>query len=360
MQNKSLFDAELNELEWLFDMIDRGVMPAVTAGGLMLQSLNMLVLLNKQLRNNAIRFLVAMSLVDVISLIVQLPFLSVPFIAHEGANASPTAAVYNEFMRRFYSRFMLYPISGMCRASNSWLAMIMSFDRCLALQPQQSRACASRCGISRRRLLMPAIIASILLAVILNISFSFQHQKSTISNLSLDRRIYIESDAGVFGRSVALALFSLTFLLPLNLLLLLNIILVYLLIQYRRKQFVMRRMRELQCVNVNYSSRNGIGFGHGDENRAGRGRLLVNANEWTRFHRLSHNTLSTAWMVFATSLVHLAFYLPGTAFNIFVLFEGQAMVRSNKWLVLGHHFSNVLVFVHCSFNWCAILYPNGQ
>ena len=323
MQNKSLFDAELNELEWLYDMIDRGVMPAVTAGGLMLQWLNMLVLLNKQLRNNAIRFLIAMSLVDELSLIVQLPFLSVPFIVHEGANASPTAAVYNEFMRRFYSRFVLHPISGICRASNSWLALIMSFDRCLALQTAHSRACASRCGVSRRRLSIPAIIASILLAVILNISVFFQHQKSTISNSSLDRRIYgyIESDAGVLGRSVTVALFLLTFLLPLNLLLLLNIILVSLLIQYRRKQFYMRRVRELQCVNANYSSRNGISFGHGDANRAGRGRLLENANEWTRFHRLSHNTLSTTWMVFATSLVHLAFYLPGTAFNIFVLFK---------------------------------------
>ena len=35
------------------------------------------------------------------------------------------------------------------------------------------------------------------------------------------------------------------------------------------------------------------------------------------------------------------------------------MVRSNKWLVLGHHFSNVLVFMHFSFNWCVLLYPNG-
>ena len=82
----------------LFDIIDNLVLSAVTVSGLLLQSLNVLVFLSKHLRSKTYRFVVSMSLMDVLFLLVQLPFLSVPFFKHEGANASPTAAAYFEFV----------------------------------------------------------------------------------------------------------------------------------------------------------------------------------------------------------------------------------------------------------------------
>ena len=166
-------ESDLNELEWLFNAIDLRVLPAVTIIGLLLQSLNVVVLLSKQLRNNAVRFLAAMSLVDVLFLIVQIPFLPVPFIARDGIFASRIATSYYEFFNYFYTPFVLYPMSRVCLETNTWLAVLVSFERYLALQSANNFAYASRFAAASRKLSLPAIFAAFLLALALNVNSFF-------------------------------------------------------------------------------------------------------------------------------------------------------------------------------------------
>ena len=353
-QNYSVFDSNLAELEWIFKTIDRLVLPAVTVGGLLLQSLNVLVLLNKHLRSNAIRFLVAMNLVDVLFLLVQLPFLLVPYIAHEGANAAPTAFAYNEFVQQFYDRFVLYPISHVCRATNTWLAVLVSFERCLALRPKCSWTCTSRYSVSRRKLSMPAIIATVLLAATLNMCCFFKNPNSV--NRNSRTSTIRELDVDVLKGIVAVVRFALTYLLPLVLLLVFNTSLVFLLIQYRHKHFCIKRAKGFQ-VSSNRSNSSGNNFRRNrccSVSQIGRERHLRNTRKWT--HRLSRSTLNIAVMVLVTTFVHLFLEAPGTALKLFVLLAGQAVIRANSWLILASHASNVLIFMHCSIDWCALFW----
>ena len=349
IQNDTLFDADLYKLEWLFDAIDRRVLPSVTIGGLLLQSLNVVVLLSKQLRNNAIRFLAAMSLVDVLFLLVQLPFLPMPFIAYNGVNASPTAAAYYKFQQNIYARFVLYPISRMCLETNTWLAVLVSCERYLALRSTNSWACVLRYGISKSKLSSLAIFAALLLAIGLNLNCFFA-DKSADAKVNTDSEIGIEALDG----PGAVTRFALTYLLPIVLLLLFNTTLVYLLVQYRSKQLRMRSAKGLQLANG--PQRTGWRFACWWRCRSERnasGCQLRNASESIRCHGHSRSTLSTALMVLAAMLVHLTFDAPGTALTVLVFFKGQAVVRANSWLVLASHASNVLVLVHCSIDWCA-------
>ena len=350
-----LYDGNLKELEWLFGTIDRRILPAVTIGGLLLQSLNVVVLLSKQLRNNAIRFLAAMSLADVIFLLIQLPFLPVPFIASDEANASLIAATYYEFIRRFYGRFVLYPTSRVCLATNTWLAVFVSFERYLALRPTHSWTCASRYGISRRKLSLPAIIAAVILAAALNVDCFFENTKAADGNSTADTGAASESGVEALEGVPAVARFAFTYMLPLVLLLVFNTALIYLLVQYRRNQLRVRSAKRHH--NANDGGRSGWRFSSLWRSRAsgtGESRRLESASESVRCHRHSRSTLSTAVMVLAAVIVHLAFDAPGTALTVLVFFKGQAVVRTNIWLILGSHFSNVLVLVHCSIDWCAI------
>lgn len=357
MQNDFLI-VNLSELEWLFDTIDRRILPAVTIGGLFLQSLNFLVLLSKQLRNNAIRFLAAMSLVDVLFLLVQLPFLPVPFISSEGENASPTAAAYYEFVRNYYTRYVLYPLSRVCLATNTWLAVLVSFERYLALRPTPSCSCAARHSFTRRKLSLPAIFAAFILAAGLNVSSFFENQHASGDNSTEGSS---DSSIEALEGPKAVARFALTYLLPLVLLLVFNTALVYLLVKYRNKQLRMQSGNVFRHANGVH--RNGSRFGTwlcggAESSRQGRGHHLKNASDSIRSRRHSRSTLSTAAMVLVAMFVHLAFDLPGSSLTVLVFFRGQAVVRSNVLLVLASHASNVLVLVHCSIDWCAKVHRN--
>ena len=125
---------DLGKLEWLFEAIDRRVLPTVTIGGLLLQSLNVVVLLSKHLRNNAICLLVAMSLVDVLFLVVQLPFLPMPFISPDETKRCPVTTAYFKFIQLFYERFVLYPMNRVCLEIDTGLSEFVSCDRCFALR----------------------------------------------------------------------------------------------------------------------------------------------------------------------------------------------------------------------------------
>ena len=353
-QNKSLLDDDLNKLEWLFNAIDRRILPAVTIGGLVLQSLNVVVLLSKQLRNNAIRFLAAMSLVDVLFLLLQLPFLPVPYIANDGENASSTALTYYKFVQSYYERFVLYPMSRVCLETNTWLAVLVSCERYLVLRSANSWTCVSLDCISSRKLALPAIFSAFLLAAVLNVNCFFESPKPADTNSTTNAAG--QSEAGVEG-SGAVVRFALTYLLPLVLLLAFNTALVYLLMQYCRKQLRMRSVRGLHLPNDTASAKGVWRFGRSFRSRAnsstGGPQQVDNTSESIRCHGHSRNTLSTAVMVLAAMIVHLTFDAPGTALTVLLFFKGQAMVRANSWLVLASHASNVLVLVHCSIDWCA-------
>ena len=353
IQNDTFGDADLNNLEWLFDAIDRRVLPSVIIGGLLLQSLNVVVLLSKQLRNNAIRFLAAMSLVDVLFLLVQLPFLPMPFIAHNGVNASQTAAAYYLFQQNIYVRFVLYPMSRVCLETNTWLAVLVSFERYIALRSTHSWAtfaCVARYGISKSKLSTLAIFSALLLAIGLNVNCFFDYKSN-------DTKVNSDSETGIeaLDGTGAVARFALTYLLPIVLLLVFNTTLVYLLIQYRSKQLRMRSAKGLQLAKGHQSAGWRLScWWRARSERNASGRQVRNASESIRCHCHSRSTLNTALMVLAAMLVHLAFDSPGTALTVLVFFKGQAAVRSNIWLVLASHASNVLVLVHCSIDWCAI------
>ena len=344
------------ELEWLFDAIDRRVLPAVTIGGLLLQSLNVVVLLSKQLRNNAIRFLAAMSFVDVLFLLVQLPFLPMPFIAYDKENASPMSVAYYEFVHRFYQRFVLYPMSRVCLETNTWLAVFVSCERYLALRSANSSwACASRYSATSRKLSFPAICAAFILAVALNVNTFFVKAKSTNANSSADSGEPNGSGDDAVEGNGAVIRFALTYLLPLVLLLAFNTALAYLLVKYCRQQLRMRSVKGLHLENGGRKSNWQFGcWRHCGANRKGDSQQIVNSGESLRVHGHSRNTLSTAVMVLAAMLVHLAFDAPGTALTVLVFFKGQAVVQANSWLVLASHASNVLVLVHCSIDWYAM------
>lgn len=340
---KSTIHTDLNKLEWVFNTIDCGVLPAVTIAGLLLQSLNAIVLLSKQLRSIAIRFLLAMCLIDVLFLLVQLPFLPVPFIERNGATVSRVATLYNEFVQRVYQHFVLYPISHVCLGTNSWLAVLVSCERLLALLPAKFSSCcayAARYGVSRRRLSFPAIISAVLLAVIINVICFFDDQKSFGSNSSAVNEILRESSAETHNGPAALIRLVLTYMLPLVLMLLLNAALVYQLVHYHRKRLhsgIALRHREGR------GSWNFWTF----ENRTlpfGRRRQAANAHH-------SRSTFSTALMVLVTALVHMAFAAPSFGLAVFMLFEGIEAILSNSWLVLTSHVCNVLVLIHCSIDW---------
>ena len=352
-QHESLLDDDLNKLEWLFNTIDRRLLPAVTIGGLVLQSLNVVVLLSKQLRNNAIRFLAAMSLVDVMFLLLQLPFIPVPYIANDSENASSTALAYYKFVQSYYERFVLYPMSRVCLETNTWLAVLVSCERYLVLRSANSWTCVSLDCLSSRKLALPAIFSAFLLSAVLNVNCFFEISKSADTNSTTNAAG--QSEAGVEGPG-AVVRFALTYLLPLVLLLTFNTALVYLLMQYCRKQLRMRSVKGLHLPNDTSSAKGVWRFGRSFRSRANSiadGHHVDNASESIRCHGHSRSTLSTALMVLAAMLVHLAFDAPGTALTVLLFFKGQAVVRANSWLVLASHASNVLVLVHCSIDWCA-------
>ena len=322
-QADSPFNAELRELEWLFDAIDQRVLPAVTIGGLLLQSLNVVVLLSKQLRNNAICFLAAMSFVDVLFLLVQLPFLPMPFIAYEKENASSMPVAYYKFVQGFYQRFVLYPMSRVCLETNTWLAVFVSFERYLALRSASSSwASASRYSFTSRRLSLPAICAAFILSVALNVNSFFMKAKSTNANSSVDSGEQNGSGDDAVEGNGAVIRFAFTYLLPLVLLLVFNTALAYLLVKYCRQQLRMRSVKGLHLDNG--GRRKGWHFDcwrHCNANKTEESHQMENSGESLRVHGHSRNTLSTAVMVLAAMLVHLAFDAPGTALTVLVFFK---------------------------------------
>ena len=346
-QNGNLSENDFIYVEWLLDAIDRQVLPAVTIGGLLLQSLNVVVLLSKHLRNNAIRFLAAMSFVDVLFLFVQLPFLPMPFLALYESNASPPVAAYYHFVQHYYERFVLYPMSRVCLATNSWLAVLVTFERYLALRPGHRCACASRYGVSRRKLSLPAILFAVVLAFVLNANCFFDYRNTENSNTTADSGDLTESCVALLDGQTAVVRFLFTYILPLVLLLVFNTALCYLLVQYRRKQLRIRPTNRLEFENGR--ERNLWSFSNCWRGVAHRRRQVMESS--LRSHRRSRSTLNTAVMVLAAMLVHLAFSAPGIALTVLMHFEVQAVSCTNGWFVLASHASNVLVLVHCSIDW---------
>ena len=346
-QNDNLYQADMIYVEWLLDAIDRQVLPAVTIGGLLLQSLNVIVLLSKHLHKNAIRFLAVMSFVDVLFLFVQLPFLPMPFLALDESNASPSIAAYCHFVQHYYERFVLYPMSRVCLATNSWLAVFVTFERYLALRPGHWCACASRYGVSRRKLSLPAILFAVVLAFVLNANSFFNDRKTENSNTIADSEDLTESCVALLNGQTAVVRFLLTYILPLVLLLVFNTALFYQLLQYRRKQLRIRPTNRLEFENGHL--RNLWSFSNCWRGAAHRRRQVMESS--LRSHRRSRSTLNTAMMVLAAMLVHLAFSAPGFALTVLVHFEVLTVSCTKGWFVLASNASNVLVLVHCSIVW---------
>ena len=192
----------------------------------------------------------------------------------------------------------------------------------------------------------------------LNVNSLFVKAKSTKSNSSADSGEPIGSGDDAVEGNGAVIRFALTYLLPLVLLFVFNTALAYRLVKYCHQQL---RMRSVRGLHLDYSgARRGWHFGcwrHFNANTTGeshQSHQLENSGESLRVHGHSRNTLSTALMVLAAMLVHLAFDAPGTALTVLVFFKGQGVVQTNSWLVLASHASNVLVLVHCSIDWCVI------
>lgn len=349
LQNDSHLSADFSEIEWFLELIDCRMLPTVTIGGLLLQSLNLIVLLSKRLRNNAIRFLAAMSLVDVLFLVVHIPFLPMPFIAQNHLHISSSPNAYYNFIERYYEPFFLVPISRILLATNSSLAVLVSFERYLALMPRLKCSCAPRFGkMSRRKLTLPAILAAVLLSAALNVTCFFQHNKAIFSNSD-----EFEESCGLGVEALdgpgAVVLFGLVYMLPLFLLVFFNTALVYLLLQYRRKQLSLQNSTAFS-MNGSRSSWLLSNWWCCWQMNETRGRNhFVRANAFNIHRRRS--TLSTAFMVIVAMVVHLALATPGIMLTILVFFEGRTSVLENSWIILASHVSNVLILLHCSIDW---------
>lgn len=363
IENDTLIEDDSNDYEWLFYTIDCRMLPTVTIVGLLLQSLNVAVLLSKHLRNNAIRFLAAMSVMDVLFLFIHLPFLPIPFILQEWPNASPTAVSYYKFEARYYERFVLYPMSRVLLATNTWLAVLVSVERYLALMPSSSSCvCVSRYGVLRRKLSLPAIITAVIIAALLNMNCFFEFTKSANANANSSNNATepIQNEPAApeegFDGPDSAARFVLTYLLPFFLQLAFNSALVYLLLQYRNRQL---RLQTAAVPRQTHSCCGGF-FGlivdicwQGLLGQTRMRRRFEFANQTIHSRRRrSRSTLSTALMVIVAMLVHLALATPATTVNVLVFLEGQTMLSTNHWFVLASHASNVLIIVHCSIDWC--------
>ena len=196
-------------------------------------------------------------------------------------------------------------------------------------------------------------IATVLLAAILNVSFFFKNPKAICktSRNSINRMLDIDYLNGL----VAIVHFSLTYLLPLVLLLLFNTALVYLLILYRRNRFHINRAIEFQ-VSSNRSSVSENNFCRsrcGSVSQIRRVRQLKNTRK--RAQLVSRSTVNFALMVLVITLVHLFLESPGIALKLFVLTGGEKVTCTDSWLVLASCACTVLVFMHCCIDWCAIL-----
>lgn len=355
-QDDIIADYNLYELEWLFNATSR-MLPVVTIGGLLLQLFNLIVLLcSNQMRSNMSSFLSAMTISDVLFLLVQLPALPAHFIVHTELNASITVAMYYAFEQRFYIPYVQYPLSLMCHSTNTWLVVLISIERILALKPECSCVCTPCGKVSRRKLTLTSIGITVLLSMALNVSCVFEDPNSNANTARKASELGIET----LEKLGAVVRFVLSYLLPFVLLLSLNTALACLLVRLRRKQLRLLPVPRGIGQQENGGNSRCVSFSHGTAAIANRVHRSVcshqseNASDPMRCNRQSRKTLNTTLLVLVAVFVHLAISAPDIALTLFVCLKGQTVFRANTWLVIVSHAINVLVHVHCCIDSCAL------